>query len=64
MAPPIDDPLSNSATAQARSRSGNHSDVAFVAPGQLADSPAPSMNRNARKPQMPCASEVRHATAE
>ncbi len=49
-APPIDDPLSNSATAQARSRSGNHSETALAAPGQPADSPAPSNPRKTRKP--------------
>ena len=45
MAPPTEEPLSNMATAQPRSRSGNHSEVALVAPGQLADSPAPSRKR-------------------
>jgi hypothetical protein len=64
MAPPTEEPLSNSATAQARSRSGNHSEVALVAPGQLADSPSPSAKRKQRKPQMPLASEVSIATVE
>ena len=47
IAAPTDDPLSNSATAQPLSRRGNHSETAFVAPGQLAASPAPSRKRNA-----------------
>jgi hypothetical protein len=36
-APPIDEPESNSATAHPLSRRGNHSETAFVAPGQFAD---------------------------
>ena len=35
MAPPIDEPLSNRAVAKLRSRLGNHSETALVAPGQL-----------------------------
>src|ERR1700746_2671802 len=58
MAPPIEEPLSNSALAKARSCLGNHSDTALVAPGQLADSPAPSRNRKAAKLRKPVASEV------
>src|SRR6266853_619382 len=58
MAPPIDDPLSKSAAANARSRFGNHSDTAFVAPGQFADSPAPSRNRMIAKLDKPRAKEV------
>ena len=42
IAPPTADPLSKIATAMPRSDSGNHSDTAFVAPGQFAASPAPS----------------------
>ena len=45
----MDDPLSNSAVAKARSRFGNHSETALVAAGQLADSPAPSKKRNVAK---------------
>src|SRR5213593_1818299 len=36
-APPIEEPLSKRAVANARSRFGNHSETAFVAAGQLAD---------------------------
>jgi len=49
MAPPMDEPLSNSAVASARSRFGNHSETALVAPGQLADSAIPSRVRNVAK---------------
>src|SRR2546427_13165094 len=56
--------LSNSATAKARSRLGNHSDTALVAAGQFADSPTPSRNRNAQKLRRPPAREVNMATAE
>src|ERR1700680_1338174 len=48
-APPIEEPLSNSAVASARSRFGNHSETAFVAAGQLADSPAPNKKRKSAK---------------
>src|SRR6185503_5194579 len=58
MAPPIDEPLSNRATAQPRSRFGNHSETALVAAGQFADSPAPSRKRKAAKLRKPIASEV------
>ncbi len=61
---PIDEPLSKRATARPRSRRGNHSETAFVAPGQLAASPAPSRKRKAQKLQRPLASEVRMATVE
>src|SRR5215471_1939224 len=63
-APPIEEPLSNSAQANARSRPGNHSETALVAPGQLADSPAPSRKRNAAKLRKPAASEVAIETSE
>src|SRR3954464_13463261 len=58
MAPPMDEPLSKSATAQPRSRLGNHSETAFVAAGQLADSPAPSRQRKKLKLYRPTANEV------
>src|SRR5215470_9623401 len=64
IAPPTDDPLSNSAVAKPRSRFGNHSETAFVAPGQLADSPAPSRKRNAAKLKKPLANGVRIDTSE
>src|SRR5579862_5209788 len=64
MAPPTAEPLSNMATARPRSDFGNHSETAFVAPGQLAASPAPSRNRNAAKLARPVAREVAMATAE
>src|SRR3954471_13235213 len=63
-APPRAEPLSNIATAQARSFAGNHSATALVAAGQLQASPAPSRNRKARKPARPCANVVPHATTE
>src|SRR5437899_8573657 len=64
MAPPTDEPLSYTAAANPRSRFGNHSETALLAPGQLADSPAPSRNRNAAKLAMPFASEVKSETIE
>src|SRR5690349_21675685 len=64
MAPPIDDPLSNNATAQPLSDSGNHSDTALVAPGQFAASPAPSRNRKNAKLFSPAAMDVVTATTE
>ena len=64
MAPPIDEPLSNSATAHPLSRFGNHSETALVAPGQLADSPRPSRKRNAAKLRKPVASDVSIAAIE
>ena len=64
IAAPTDDPLSNSATAQPLSRRGNHSETAFVAPGQLAASPAPSRKRNAANDFKPTASEVSIAATE
>src|SRR2546430_15842126 len=54
----MDDPLSKSAAASARSRFGNHSDTAFVAPGQFADSPTPRRNRTKAKLERPRAKEV------
>src|ERR1700674_4945035 len=63
-APPTDDPLSYNAAASPRSRFGNHSDTALLAPGQFADSPAPSRNRIAAKLPMPLASEVSSDTIE
>src|SRR5258708_9408395 len=62
MAPPTADPLSNIATATPRSDFGNHSETAFVAPGQFAASPAPRRNRNAAKLRRPVAAEVAIAT--
>src|SRR5207253_551445 len=64
IAPPIEEPLSKSATAQPRSRFGNHSDTAFVAAGQLADSPAPNRKRKTAKLRKPTASEVSMAAIE
>src|SRR5450631_1336666 len=64
MAPPIDDPLSNSAAAKARSRLGNHSDTALVAPGQFADSPAPRRNRTVAKLKNPIAKELQIEATE
>src|SRR5205807_8223706 len=43
---------------------GNHSETALLAPGQLADSPAPSRKRNRAKLQSPFASEVIRETTE
>jgi hypothetical protein len=63
-AAPTEDPLSNSATAQPLSRRGNHSDTAFVAPGQLAASPAPRRKRKAANDLKPTASEVSIAATE
>src|SRR4029077_3453645 len=64
IAPPIDEPLSNRATAHPRSRFGNHSETAFVAAGQFADSPAPSRNLKTAKLRKPTASEVSIAAIE
>src|SRR5215217_7335676 len=64
IAPPIDEPLSKSATAQPLSFLGNHSATAFVAAGQLADSPAPSRKRNNAKLRRPPASDVSIAAIE
>src|SRR6185436_2230491 len=64
IAPPIDEPLSKSATAQPRSFFGNHSATAFVAAGQLADSPAPSRKRKNAKLRRPPASDVSIAAIE
>src|SRR5713101_7076223 len=64
IAPPTDEPLSYSAAANPRSRFGNHSETALLAPGQLADSPAPSRNRNAAKLAMPLANDVNSETIE
>src|ERR671929_1446047 len=63
-APPMDEPLSKSATAQPRSFFGNHSETAFVAAGQLADSPAPSRKRKNAKLRSPTASDVNIAAIE
>src|SRR5688572_5240591 len=63
-APPMEDPLSKSATAHPDSRRGNHSDTALVAPGQLPASPRPSANLNAPKLRIPVASEVAMAATE
>ena len=64
MAPPTEDPLSKNAVANPRSRLGNHSETAFVAAGQFADSPAPSKKRNPAKLRKPVASEVSIETTE
>src|ERR1700746_2924374 len=58
IAPPIEEPLSKKAVANARSRFGNHSETTLVAAGQLPDSAAPSKNRNAAKLRSPVAREV------
>src|SRR5512140_652029 len=63
-APPTAEPLSNSATARPRSDFGNHSETAFVAPGQLAASPEPSKKRQKAKLFRPVASEVSIAEVE
>src|SRR6266513_6452084 len=63
-APPTEDPLSNSAVAQPRSRLGNHSETALVAAGQFADSPAPSRKRKKAKLRNPTANEVNIAATE
>src|SRR6266571_7983334 len=63
-APPTDEPLSYNAAASPRSRLGNHSDTALLAPGQLADSPAPSRKRNRAKLVRLLASEVMMETIE
>src|SRR5436190_13961326 len=63
-AAPIDEPLSNSATAQPLSRRGNHSETALVAPGQLADSPRPSRKRNPMNERSPLANDVSMAAVE
>src|SRR2546427_11159002 len=64
MAPPTDEPLSYTAAASPRSRFGNHSETALLAPGQLADSPAPSRKRNRAKLERLLASEVKRETIE
>src|SRR4029450_8979134 len=64
MAAPIDEPLSNRATAHPLSRLGNHSETAFVAPGQLAASPRPSTKRNVAKDRSPPAKDVSTAVTE
>jgi len=43
---------------------GNHSETALFAPGQFADSPAPSRNRKNAKLLSPVAAEVSSETAE
>src|SRR6476646_9403871 len=64
IAPPMEEPLSKRATAQPRSRLGNHSDTAFVAAGQLADSPAPNRKRKKAKLRSPTANDVSIAAIE
>src|SRR4051812_31891337 len=64
IAPPIADPLSNSATAQPRSDFGNHSETVLVAPGQLAASPDPRRKRKNMKLLRPTAIEVIAAATE
>src|SRR5216684_7123426 len=63
-APPTEEPLSYNAAASPRSRFGNHSETALLAPGQLADSPAPSRKRKTAKLANPLASEVSSETIE
>src|SRR3954471_6360660 len=60
----MDDPLSNRATAHPDSRRGNHSETAFVAPGQLPLSPRPSANLNPAKLASPVARDVAIAAIE
>ena len=43
---------------------GNHSETAFVAPGQLADSPTPTRNRKHTKLRKPTARPVTMAASE
>src|SRR5882724_1210016 len=64
MAPPIDEPLSKKAVAKPRSLLGNHSDTAFVAAGQFADSAVPSKKRKKEKLRNPFASGVNIETRE
>src|SRR5271156_6669459 len=64
MAPPTEEPLSYNAAASPRSRLGNHSETALLAPGQFADSPAPRRKRNTAKLVRPFASEVNSETIE
>src|ERR1700682_1040901 len=63
-APPTDEPLSYNAVASPRSRFGNHSETALLAPGQLADSPAPSRKRNRAKVEKTIAHQVKKAKRE
>src|SRR5215813_8381052 len=60
----MEEPLSKRAAAKPRSLFGNHSETAFVAPGQLADSPAPSKDRKIAKLRKPFAREVQMETKE
>src|SRR5579863_4968369 len=60
----MDDPLSKRAAARARSRFGNHSDTALVAPGQFADSPAPSRNSTIAKLKNPRAKALQIEATE
>src|SRR5215469_5025591 len=63
-APPMDEPLSKNAVARARSRFGNHSETAFAAAGQFADSPAPTRKRQNPKLAKPLAKPVAIETTE
>ena len=63
-AAPIEEPLSNSATAQPLSRRGNHSETALVAPGQLPASPRPSRKRKKQNERSPPANDVSIAATE
>jgi hypothetical protein len=63
-AAPIEEPLSNSATAHPLSRRGNHSATALVAPGQFADSPRPSRNLRPMKLRSPFPSDPNIADTE
>src|ERR1041385_6048891 len=64
IAPPIEEPLSNRATAQPRSLFGNHSATALVAAGQFADLPAPRRKRKNAKLRRPPARAVSIAAIE
>lgn len=52
------------ATAQLRSRAGNHSATALPAAGQFADSPKPNKNRKKQRLRRPITSDVSMATTE
>src|SRR5260370_41992583 len=54
-ATPTDEPLSYSAAASPRSRLGNNSETALIAPGQLEDSTDPIYIRNRAKLELPVA---------
>ena len=60
----MEEPLSKNAVANARSFFGNHSATAFVAAGQVADSPAPNKNRHVAKLNNPRDIDVSMDTTE